>query len=256
MFWVIQENLSNEPGFESLTEALIRRALPFTIVKIVPFSHELIPEPVIPDGPVIVSGSTILTKVAMERGWKPGAFLNDNFDFRVWQEKYKGFLLNDDAVITEFGRLNPKEPVFVRPCSGHKTFAGFILEPENVQSWQDQILNVSDGYSTLTTETLVLSASPKQILREYRFFIIDRQVITGSLYKSGFYFQTSGDCDELAQSLAEAAAQTWQPDRAFVMDIALTPKGPKVIEINCLNAAGFYQANVDRLVEALEMKFG
>lgn len=256
MFWIIQENLCNEIGFDRLLAALNKRSLPFEIVKVVPFSHELVPEPSIPEGPVIVSGSTALSKVAMERGWNPGAFLNDNFDFSVWKEKYKGLLLNEEAVVEEFGKLNPKEPVFIRPCSGHKTFAGFILEPERLQSWQDQILGISDGFATLTPETLVLVATPKDIFKEFRFFIVDGKVMTGSLYKVGSRSCFSNDYDKDAWGFAEVAAEIWQPDRAFVLDIALTANGPKVIEINCLTSAGFYEADVDRLVEALESSFG
>jgi hypothetical protein len=256
VFWVVQENLSNEVGFAKLLQALQNRSLPFEIIKMIPFSHEIVPELCIPDGPVIVSGSTALSKIAMEKGWQPGAFLNDNFDFSVWKEKYKGLLLNEDAAIEEFGKLNPNEPVFVRPCSDHKTFAGLIIEPEKLQTWQQQILGISDGYATLTPETLVLSATPKPILKEFRFFVVDGQIITGSLYKVGAYAQTSSHCDDKAVVFAEKAIQVWQPDRAFVIDIALTPVGPKVIEINCLTSAGFYEADVDRLVDALERSFG
>jgi hypothetical protein len=256
MFWIVQENISNEIGFEKLIQALERRSLPFKIVKLIPFSHEIAPEPCIPEGSVIVSGSPTLSKIAMERAWQPGAFLNDNFDFSVWQEKYKGLLLNEDARIEEFGKLNPKEPIFVRPCSDHKTFAGFIIEPENLQTWQQQILGISDGYATLTPETLVLSATPKPILKEFRFFVVDKQIVTWSLYKTWTYAHSSSDCDDEVVAFAEKAVQVWQPDRAFVIDIALTPIGPKVIEINCLTSAGFYEADVDHLVETLERTFG
>ncbi|MBD1863731.1 MULTISPECIES: ATP-grasp domain-containing protein [Trichocoleus] len=256
MFWVIQENLKNEIGFERLLQAINLRSLPFEIIKIIPFSHDFVSEPHITEDAVIVSGSTALSKIAMERGWKPGAFLNDNFDFSVWKEAYKGLLLNEDGTIEEFGKLDPKEPIFVRPCSDHKTFAGFIIEPDKLQAWQEQIFGISDGYATLTPETLVLSATPKLIYEEYRFFVIDGQVITGSLYKAGDHLRYSQDCDEEARAFAESAAQVWQPDRAFVIDIATTPNGPKIIEINCLTSSGFYEADVDCLVGALEKSFG
>ena len=115
MLWIIQENLARESGFDRLVQALDRRSLPFQIVKVIPFSHELVPEPRIEAGPIIVSGSTALSNVAVERGWKPGAFLNHNFDFAVWKDKYQGLLLNEDATIEEFGTLAPEQPVFIRP---------------------------------------------------------------------------------------------------------------------------------------------
>jgi hypothetical protein len=45
----------------------------------------------------------------------------------------------------------------------------------------------------------------------------------------------------------------WQPDDAFVLDIAETSEGFKIIEINCLNASGFYACEMDKVVIALEV---
>ena len=36
------------------------------------------------------------------------------------------------------------------------------------------------------------------------------------------------------------------------MDIAETPDGLKIIEVNNLNSAGWYKGNVQKLIEALE----
>jgi hypothetical protein len=44
----------------------------------------------------------------------------------------------------------------------------------------------------------------------------------------------------------------WQPQRAFVLDVAETADGPKIVEINTLNSAGFYAADIQRIVLALE----
>ena len=39
---------------------------------------------------------------------------------------------------------------------------------------------------------------------------------------------------------------------AFVMDIALTNEGYKIVECGCINCAGFYDANLQKLVVDLE----
>jgi hypothetical protein len=46
--------------------------------------------------------------------------------------------------------------------------------------------------------------------------------------------------------------QTWRPAQAFVMDIADTPDGPKVIEINNINSSGFYACDPQSIIVALE----
>jgi len=39
------------------------------------------------------------------------------------------------------------------------------------------------------------------------------------------------------------------------MDVARTPEGLKIIEVNNLNSSGFYAANVENLVLAIEKEF-
>jgi hypothetical protein len=43
---------------------------------------------------------------------------------------------------------------------------------------------------------------------------------------------------------------------AFVLDIGLADNRWKIIECGCINCAGFYEANMQKLVIALEEKFG
>jgi hypothetical protein len=44
----------------------------------------------------------------------------------------------------------------------------------------------------------------------------------------------------------------WAPLDCFVLDVADTPLGLKVIEVNCINASGYYEADMNKLVMALE----
>ena len=50
---------------------------------------------------------------------------------------------------------------------------------------------------------------------------------------------------------AEGAYQR-RPARASVLDTALTPDGPRIVEVNCINSAGLYGADVERIVVAVE----
>jgi hypothetical protein len=40
------------------------------------------------------------------------------------------------------------------------------------------------------------------------------------------------------------------------MDIARTPDGLKIVELNTMNSAGFYQSNVGKIVDKLEELYG
>lgn len=47
-----------------------------------------------------------------------------------------------------------------------------------------------------------------------------------------------------------------QPHEAFVIDVGDSEAGLKIVEINTLNSSAFYAADVQRLVLALEERFG
>ena len=73
MKWIIQNNIFNEANYDKILDTLKRLDFEYTEVKVVPFIHTLEPEPVI-DTQVVCYGSTGLTKISMQRGWKPGVF--------------------------------------------------------------------------------------------------------------------------------------------------------------------------------------
>ena len=60
------------------------------------------------------------------------------------------------------------------------------------------------------------------------------------------------DVDERLDRFVMDAIADWQPHRAFVIDVCDTPDGPRIVEINTINAAGFYAGDVQRIVAALE----
>jgi len=261
MFWVIQENLFKESEFDVLVTTLERHNLPHALVKVIPFVGEIEPD-INPENPVIVVGSLSLTdRVVPKKGWKPGSFKNANFDFRVWKERWKGHLLNEDAVVSSFNEVQaPDSLFFIRPCADNKAFTGEVMCPDEYQSWYYRLSQkevASDLNFDLTEPVLV--APLKNILREIRFFVIKGVIVTHSTYKLGDtvkYFDSSMT-DTKAIEFVEERIKEWQPVEAFVVDVAYVGDGQyKIIEINNINSAGFYKADTARLVEAFETAFG
>ncbi len=274
MLWVIQHNLWKEEGFTSLTNALDRFGCPYEVVKVVPFTNRLIPvdydqdiehledipEPTIPsEGLVVVCGSVTLARIAKNRGWTPGSFLNENFDYPKWRANYGAHLLNFDSEVCRFDEVSftSSESLFVRPCKDTKAFCGQIFEKDEFEKWRDDVLVLSTGHSTLRADTRVAVAPPKQICREFRFFVVDKVLVTQSQYKLGNRVVLDPAVEPDIIAFAQEMVDMWQPSRAFVLDIALTDKGFKIVEINNLNSAGFYACDVMKIVAAVEsMSFG
>lgn len=252
MHWIIQENLFQENGQEILVTTLERMGISHQTVKVVPIAHELIPE-VTETGSIITMGSILLSTIARERGWSPGAFFNDNFDYKVWYPILKDYLLNNDAVFTTVAEAIPPsswENIFVRPVLDNKSFNGRVMTKEEFADWKIKMLN-GDNYQ-ISAETEIVYASPKNIGQEHRHFIVDGKVITSSRYKLNGRLNQIEGADDYIVKFAERMAAIFSPARMFVLDTYVTGDEVGVVELGCACNAGFYKTDVQKLVMALE----
>jgi hypothetical protein len=252
MFWVLQDNLFDEQAFEALRRQLAVQDTPHAVVKLRPFVHEIEPE-VSPEGPVFVCGGTGLRNVARRKGWRPGYF-DDNLDYRLLLLNYGDRMLNHDAQVGPLKDVRCRgELVFVRPVDDDKRFAGQVMSRAEFADWRERVIALEgqSTYATLTGDDLVVLASPKPIHAEYRFYVVDGVVITGSLYKRGARVHYSPHVDDHVRAYAQDCANQWCPNRAFCLDIADTPDGLRVLEINAINSSGFYACDMGKYVDAI-----
>lgn len=275
MHWVIQTNIFAEEGFESLMVAIKRFDLPYTLVKVVPFVGDL--EPVEgelpPEGAdAVVMGSYSLARVAKRMNWTPGAWL-ENLDFEIQRRHWGDRMLNYDAIVCAFGSVPfQREPFFLRPVHDTKAFAGQVIDWGHYEEWRDRIEALEDPFiGELDIDTPVMVCSKKEIYSETRFWIVNQpmlsskglallpggpRVVTASKYKVGTikrYEEVRGtrwDNDMIA--FADDCAGLWSPNQAYVMDVADTPNGLKIVEVNNLNSAGWYKADLQKLINAIE----
>ncbi len=258
MHWVIQTNVFSEDGFETLIAALKRLKLSHTLVKVVPFVGDLeVLEGELPaDGnPIVVMGTYSLARVAMQRGWKPGAFL-DNLDFEIQRRHWGDYMLNNDAIITTFDNVQfQREPFFLRPVHDTKAFTGMVIDWGYYEKWRDSVCQLAESV-TLTKDTPVMVCQKKEIYTETRFWIVNRRVVTASGYKIGTikrYQEVRGSrWDNDLIEFADDRASEWSPNEAYVLDVAETPEGMKIVEVNNLNSAGFYKGDMQKLLHAIE----
>jgi hypothetical protein len=255
MHWIIQKNLYAEDGIDALLAALQRFGISSTTVSMGP-SGTLTPDPN-PSGPVMVCGSVGLARVARERGWQPGSFLNADHNYQALVAHWGREMLNADARISAFRDVEPNgERVFIRPAEDSKYFNGGVMDAEEVMAWRDALVRGERSpvrcSSRMSGDTQVVCGPPATIYKECRFFVVDGAVVAWSTYKQGGNVVATEDVDPVSLDHAQACVQAWQPARAFVLDTALTPDGPRIVEVNCINSAGFYGADVQRIVMAIE----
>jgi hypothetical protein len=269
VLWILQNNLFSEPGYHKIVEILNRLEREVLYVKPVPFSSRLIPAdtdtfsseslndiPDIPDpiGKSIVLGSYTLAKIAVERGWSPGAQL-ENLSYDVWKDQWEGRLLNPDARISRFADALPDSTTFIRPVEDSKSIPGKVYSPQEWATYRETVLSVCTSDDPLNADTLVILSPPVEIWSENRFWIVGGAIATYSQYKRGSVVHYSSSVDPEVISFAQECIGIWNPNRAYVLDIAQTPLGCKIVEVNCLNAAGFYAGDMGKLIDALETEY-
>jgi hypothetical protein len=163
--WIIQQNLFREAAVLALIEAVERRGLELSLVDVIPFGGG-IRQSIEPDNPCVVMGSSQLCSIAAQRGWQPGAFLNDRFQAERWTAAYT--VLNADAVVGSFGTIAPAlAEFFLRPLSDQKEFSGQVVTRDELLAWQHSLRTLgADNRGTLTLDTQVMFAPVKEIFSE------------------------------------------------------------------------------------------
>lgn len=251
--WVVQSNLGSSSDVDVIRQACDRLGLHCRPIAAIPFDTNL-PEAMYDiENPVIVYGATgFVTLVHSSRRWTPGAFFNHRFNFPVWRAAWGLRCLNADAEVTTIGEfatreLDPDAYFFVRPTRDLKEFSGEVVLFGDFTYWYQRI---SHGEYTVTPDCPIVVAEPVGIEAEWRLFMVDGKVSSGSRYR------TRGRLDSREQLVdgpivdyAEETAAVWSPAPVFVLDVCRTGGLFYVVETGCFNSAGFYAASIDKIVE-------
>jgi hypothetical protein len=270
MFWVVQNNLYNEYGYTALMDVLERMDIPHKVVRVVPFFDRLIdinfdldtymgdidqvPEIEIDNSQkIMICGAMSLGRIAKKKGWFPGQFMNDNMNYNKWREAWGQQLLNYDAYVCKFKDVEWwYGDFFIRPTNDGKDFSGLVTTWPEFVTWRKLTQDFPNDGLTLNMDTEVMVSPLKKIYSETRFFVVDGHIIAKSQYKLGRRVTYNAIVDEHVESYARWMIHEWTPDRAFVIDIADTPDGCKIIECNTFNSSGFYACDVSAIVQAVE----
>lgn len=102
---------------------------------------------------------------------------------------------------------------------------------------------------------LIVVSSVKEITSEFRFFIVNNEVVGSSQYLDSGYYFLSNKIPTPATELANFVSTFhWQSDKAYVCDIAMLENCPKIIELNAFSASDFYLCDVVNILKKMEAK--
>ena len=254
MHYIVQENLFREDNHENLIIGLEKLDLTYEIVKVIPFYDEVEFETDRKD--IFPFGSLTMARICKKYGWNPGFMLNDNYDYLVYKDYYKDNLLNYDSKIIKFGDEDffSEKIFFARPTKDTKVFTGRVFDMEQ---WRDfRNYSLTNGHSTvLDKDNDIQISTIKQIQQEIRFWIVKGEIVTASQYRLGNRLLFNDIIDSSAYDYCREMIKVFQLNDAFVMDICLCNDEYKIVECGCINCAGFYKADMQKILFAVEENF-
>lgn len=250
MLYVVQENVFREQNYDKIFHALEKLKLPYEVIKVEKDGNLSDIESDRKD--IFVFGSIRAARLSTQLGWLPGSLYGNNHDYMIYSKFYKDNLLNwncrladiEDPIKWELNELK-----FIRPSKDSKVFNGGLYSQSK---WIDTVSGVQEKYLGVLPPVDIQIGAPKKIYKEARIWIVNGKVVTSSYYKFGDNVAYLEDVEPEAIQFAEEMIAIYQVATAFVMDICLTLEGWKIVEINCINCAGFYKADMQKLLMSLE----
>lgn len=219
------------------------------------------------DGPIFVHGPTsITTRVYRNKNWIPSSFHNieiykcsnyySYFNKYLTQKEYCFLNLSElirrkDWVYKTFAK---DDHVFIRPDYGEKAFNGELVAIENFQNFID-----FNDLNSLNKTSLCVVSKPETIKQEYRLIILDKKVVSGSLYKDNRNvilenldnLPNKNRIVEFAEKSLEEIDDSFPP--IFVLDIAFDGEDYSVLEFGCISCAGYYESNRHEIIKAINL---
>lgn len=265
MRWIVQEFLNGGSNYLRMVEALELLSVEYLIVSVDSKDNQLsvvdgdtktflddstsVLEEFIRDYDVMVYGSKLFTFISEDMDIKPGLFLTENFEFELLREYFGKELLNYNFMVGDLLTLNPQwDNFFIRPTGNDKLFDGMELSLTDFIEWQER--------ESFETESIYcgksLMIAPLRVINsEFRFFIVDGRIITGSSYKVGCDINTTETPSSELLLYAQKMVDLFPLARAYVIDIAETPDGYKIVEFNNINSSGLYGCDEIKMIEAI-----
>jgi len=252
--FIVQFNLIQEEQLQKIKKAVEK--YPHEYVSVIPFSHDIRADSPLEGTDFIPYGSTTMVAEACERKWKGVYFDVDKFNYQAALDNRDDMLNSGLYTIREAVKLlkaHPSDKVwFIRPSQDLKQFSGRVAETRVCKDYFEKaLIGESSEVAKLTPDTMVVLCEPQNIDAEYRWFVVDRKVVSGSMYRHSGQLLRERITDEKQIAEAQTFADKWLPNDNCVMDLALVDGEVKVIEFNNINGSGLYDNDAEAIFDAL-----
>lgn len=223
---------------------------------------------------VVFYGSMNFGRKLRKLPWVPGVYFDEEkYKCTSYYPAFGNLLLHNNYLMMPYGDLLRRkrylyelfgENLFIRPNSGSKEFTGMVVPEKN---FEDCVKLA--GFYNVEPELLVVVSQAETILKEWRFVVVNQEVISGSLYRdwsspeelseetttSDYVLLNSHSVKKLctdhrAWDFANKCAKLYNPEPCWTMDIAETYfRDYSLLEIGCFSCAGMYGNGLNIIVE-------
>ncbi len=247
MTFLLQKNIWREYAYDRFLASLINYHINYKEVHVIPFTDTFDEE--IDFVPDYCFGSGRFVNICRARGF-PTFPSYSPIETHYYPNQ---FWVNGDGYDCYWKDLPDTidHPVFIKPYT-EKFFTGTIIDNKDDL---DKIQLATSFLKRDEGDELIRVSEIVDIKDEIRFFVINNNIISASYYKMN---------GRAKQQRIDAAHDGWlwlekfldyydYIDEAFVIDLGLVKEGWKwkIVELNNLNSAGFYECDTDAIVRSL-----
>jgi len=167
--------------------------------------------------------------------FKPRDLLNENCMFLPFWKLKSNYYLED--ILFKFGA----DELFIKPNSGFKSFTGFTAKEKNIAK-ELSYLTVDDN------EMCLVAPKYHLIDDEFRFWIIDKKIVTYSQYswENDNHVEVPREVYEFANRIVSESDLDF-----YTLDIGATEDNYYIIEVNNIYTSGTYRCDLKKLIVAL-----
>jgi hypothetical protein len=254
---VMQNNLISENDLGQIQQACKEAGAEVQEIRVVPFSED-IPEFTYNRKNLYYGSTTLMYNIHYQFRNPIGLFYNENFNMEAYLRHWDVFMFNYDVdIITVGDFLNNDtfyeqhhDKMFVRPNGDGKEFDGQVGTIQEICGMFERTIKYE---GPLDRDTKILVGPAYNINKEWRLYIVNREIVTASRYRTNFKLSESNtDIPEEMIKFAKQMINKWRPHDNFAMDIASDHDGVYyVLECGCLNSVGFYACDINKLFKSM-----
>ncbi|AXH72536.1 MAG: hypothetical protein [Caudoviricetes sp.] len=192
------------------------------------------------------------------QGYTPGIFGdNESYSYEnlcnnvpheyIFNNPNECFLGTPDEVLSYVSNMEDDMQLFFKPGDDSKFIIGQVCNVHAIKFMCNNILDNKIPDTNANSKLLV--GVPYGIEKEYRLFVINGKISTGSEYKPN----KSNEIPLQIIDFANKIISLWQPFPLMILDVCVSNNISYIMEIQNFHSAGFYLSDLDNIINDSNM---